>query len=101
MGCLQPPNKSNTGQPVDAILRGGGFENEAALMRQVRQYLEISEQHFKFGTIYNRKIQSTQDLVDDVKMIMHEQTGSFTLQVQIGYILKNLRTGRFRLFFAS
>lgn len=64
-------------------------------------YLAVDKEEHGYLTIYYRKIKNPHDLVEETREILKEQKNSFTINCQLGYLLREVSTGQIQPWYAA
>lgn len=80
-------------------------EENQVLINQVLshadRYLEIEQEDHQLLSIYTKKTRNVNELIKQTKKVMKIQTHSYSIQIQLGYILKDIATSSYELFYAA
>jgi hypothetical protein len=79
-------------------------ENESAIDAvelESERYIYASDERLENYSVYTRRVQTLKQLKNETISIMLEQSNFFLIQIQIGYILKDISTLEYHLFYAA
>ncbi len=79
-------------------------ENDDAIKQvigQAHDYVQLDQETHGGWTVYTREIKNRSTLIREAKEIMLEQRHQFMIQIQIAYILKDINTSEYSLYYAS
>ena len=80
-------------------------ENEEAINNIIDQqaihYLNIKEEKHHQLIIYKKPVKTPFDVEQEAIKIMRKQQNAFSIQIQLSYILKEISTGKYFLFYAA
>ncbi len=79
-------------------------ENNPSLQHVIdegQKYMEMADEVHDFLTIYTREVRNQAQLLKKTQEIMAQQTSSFDIQIELGFILRKIGTGKYHIFYAA
>ena len=70
-------------------------------MRDTERYIQVDKERFGDLNVHTRRLATERELIDVANEIMREQRNSFIINIQLGYILKDIATQNYSLFYAG
>ena len=67
----------------------------------MERYIRLDRETFGELTVHTRRLASEAELVEQASNVMAEQRHTFLINCQLGYILKDMATSAYELFYAG